>query len=115
MRQAEREVARYLADTGGKFTDEAEREIERRFLSNQYALVESQRTFTSLKTRHLLRLLRSTKKMATLPLRASHIPEAWALPRFARVGSFFSAVLDVFAEAHAMAVAIEKAPFITER
>jgi hypothetical protein len=34
-RQAEREVARYLADTGGKFTDEAEREIERRFLSNQ--------------------------------------------------------------------------------
>jgi hypothetical protein len=35
MRQAEREVARYLADTGGKFTDEAEREIERRFLSNQ--------------------------------------------------------------------------------
>ncbi|MEP7031362.1 MAG: hypothetical protein ABI830_10555 [Pseudolabrys sp.] len=35
MRQAEREVARYLRDTGGKFTDEAEREIERRFLSNQ--------------------------------------------------------------------------------
>ncbi|MCF8476460.1 MAG: hypothetical protein K9G60_05485 [Pseudolabrys sp.] len=33
MRQAEREVARYLADTGGKFTDEAEREIERRFLA----------------------------------------------------------------------------------
>jgi len=33
MRQAEREVARYLADTGGKFTDEVEREIERRFLS----------------------------------------------------------------------------------
>jgi hypothetical protein len=35
QRQAEREVARYLADTGGKFTDEAEREIERRFLSPQ--------------------------------------------------------------------------------
>jgi hypothetical protein len=35
LRQAEREVARYLADTGGKFTDESEREIERRFLSNQ--------------------------------------------------------------------------------
>jgi hypothetical protein len=35
LRQAEREVARYLADTGGKFTDEVEREIERRFLSNQ--------------------------------------------------------------------------------
>ncbi len=34
MRQAEREVSRYLADTGGKFTDEAEREIERRFLAS---------------------------------------------------------------------------------
>jgi len=34
-RQAEREVARYLGGSGGKFTDEAEREIERRFLSNQ--------------------------------------------------------------------------------
>jgi hypothetical protein len=35
MRQAEREIARYLSRRGGKFTDEAEREIERRFLSNQ--------------------------------------------------------------------------------
>lgn len=35
LRAAERDVARYLRDTGGKFTDEAEREIERRFLSNQ--------------------------------------------------------------------------------
>lgn len=35
LRAAEREVARYLANSGGKFTDEAEREIERRFLSNQ--------------------------------------------------------------------------------
>lgn len=35
LRAAEREVARYLRDTGGKFTDEAEREIERRFLSNR--------------------------------------------------------------------------------
>ena len=35
MRQTEREITRYLADTGGKFTDEAEREIERRYLSNQ--------------------------------------------------------------------------------
>jgi hypothetical protein len=35
MRQAEREIARYLYGNGGKFTDEAEREIERRFLSNQ--------------------------------------------------------------------------------
>jgi hypothetical protein len=33
LRQAEREVTRYLAGSGGKFTDEAEREIERRFLS----------------------------------------------------------------------------------
>ena len=33
MRQAEREVALYLSDIGGKFTDEAEREIERRFLA----------------------------------------------------------------------------------
>ena len=35
LRAAEREVARYLANHGGKFTDEAEREIEGRFLSNQ--------------------------------------------------------------------------------
>jgi hypothetical protein len=33
-RQAEREIARYLVDSGGKFTDETEREIERRFLTN---------------------------------------------------------------------------------
>ncbi len=33
MRQAEREVARYITENGGKFTDESEREIERRFLS----------------------------------------------------------------------------------
>ena len=32
-RQAEREIARYLGN--GKFTDETEREIERRFLSNR--------------------------------------------------------------------------------
>ena len=32
-RQADREIARYLACTGGKFTDEVEREIERRFLA----------------------------------------------------------------------------------
>jgi hypothetical protein len=35
LRQAEREIALYLARGGGKFTDEHEREIERRFLSNQ--------------------------------------------------------------------------------
>ena len=34
QRQAEREIARYLTGSGGKFTDEAEREIERRFLSS---------------------------------------------------------------------------------
>jgi len=33
QRQADREIARYLAGRGGKFTDETEREIERRFLS----------------------------------------------------------------------------------
>lgn len=32
--QVDREIEAYLAGTGGKFTDEAEREIERRFLSN---------------------------------------------------------------------------------
>jgi hypothetical protein len=32
QRHAEREIARYLSN--GKFTDEAEREIERRFLSS---------------------------------------------------------------------------------
>jgi hypothetical protein len=34
LRQAEREIALYLNRTGGKFTDEGEREIERRFLAN---------------------------------------------------------------------------------
>jgi len=33
QRQADREIARYLHDSGGKITDQAEREIERRFLS----------------------------------------------------------------------------------
>jgi len=33
QREAEREIARYFARNGGKFTDEAEREIERRFLT----------------------------------------------------------------------------------
>ena len=32
QRQAEREVARYLATTGGKFTDQVEREIQRRLM-----------------------------------------------------------------------------------
>jgi hypothetical protein len=34
MRQAEREIAAFVASSGGRFTDETEREIERRFLSN---------------------------------------------------------------------------------
>ena len=33
MRPAERAIAHYLDDTGGKFSDDAEREIERGFLS----------------------------------------------------------------------------------
>jgi hypothetical protein len=33
-RKAEREIARYLGGAGAKFTDETEREIERRFLAN---------------------------------------------------------------------------------
>lgn len=34
QQEAEREIARYLSRCGGKFTDECEREIERRFLSH---------------------------------------------------------------------------------
>jgi hypothetical protein len=34
MRKAEREIARFLGGPGAKFTDESEREIERRYLSN---------------------------------------------------------------------------------
>ncbi len=34
QRQAEREIAAFLRSAGGKFTDETEREIERRFLSD---------------------------------------------------------------------------------
>ena len=33
--RAEREITLYLRHSGGKFTDETEREIERRFLSRQ--------------------------------------------------------------------------------
>ena len=33
QRDAEREISRYVASSGNKFTDETEREIERRFLS----------------------------------------------------------------------------------
>ncbi len=34
MRQAEREIATFVESAGGRFADETEREIERRFLSN---------------------------------------------------------------------------------
>jgi hypothetical protein len=34
MQAAEREIGRYLETHGGRITDEAEREIERRFLPN---------------------------------------------------------------------------------
>ncbi len=34
MRRAEREIAHYLRSGGGKFTDETERDLDRRFLSN---------------------------------------------------------------------------------
>jgi len=34
QKQADREIARYITRSGGKITDEVEREIERRFLSN---------------------------------------------------------------------------------
>ena len=33
QRQADREIARYIRDNGGRLTDNTEREIERRFLS----------------------------------------------------------------------------------
>jgi hypothetical protein len=35
QRQADREIARFLASSGGKFTDETEREIERRILTDR--------------------------------------------------------------------------------
>jgi hypothetical protein len=35
MQRAEREIAHYLSGRGGRFTDEAEREIERRFLTHR--------------------------------------------------------------------------------
>jgi hypothetical protein len=34
MRKAEREIARFLGGPGAKFTDESEREIERRYLNS---------------------------------------------------------------------------------
>jgi hypothetical protein len=46
--------------------------------------------------------------MATLPIRASHVPEAWAFPRFTRIVSFIGAVIDVFSEAQELAHAAHK-------
>ncbi|MFN3657316.1 MAG: hypothetical protein ACK4UO_08700 [Pseudolabrys sp.] len=38
LRQAEREIAAYIVRSGGKFTDETERDIERRFLGDSSRL-----------------------------------------------------------------------------
>jgi hypothetical protein len=46
--------------------------------------------------------------MSTLRIQASHLPEAWMLPRFTSVLSFMSAVIDVFAEADELARAAHK-------
>jgi len=53
--------------------------------------------------------------MNTLPLRVSHIPEAWVLPKFAHFGAFLSSVIDVFVDAQTMAAAARKRyPFACE-
>ena len=51
--------------------------------------------------------------MSILGFQATHVPEAWALPRFKRVAAFFDAVVEVFSDAQAMARAAQKRyPFI---
>jgi hypothetical protein len=55
--------------------------------------------------------------MSTLRYQATHLPEAWPLPRFSRIVSALaatlSATIDVFAEAQDMARAAHKRyPFI---
>jgi hypothetical protein len=51
--------------------------------------------------------------MSTLRIRASHLPEAWVLPRFTSVVSFMSAVIEVFADADELARAAHKRyPFV---
>lgn len=53
--------------------------------------------------------------MATLPLRSSHLPEASIIPSFGRVFGFFTAALEVFADAQDMARAANKRyPFFAE-
>jgi hypothetical protein len=39
QKQADREIALYLARSGGKFTDESEREIERRMIARSAPVV----------------------------------------------------------------------------
>ena len=46
--------------------------------------------------------------MSTLRIRASHLPEASVLPRFASIVSFVGAVIEVFAEADELARAAHK-------
>jgi len=43
--------------------------------------------------------------MATLSIRAPHVPYGWSLPGFARIISFVEAVLDVLADADRQASA----------
>jgi hypothetical protein len=58
--------------------------------------------------------------MSTLPIRASYLPQVRAInvrpfTGFARLVSFFSAVLDVFAEADELArVAYKRCPLVEE-
>jgi hypothetical protein len=53
--------------------------------------------------------------MATYRIRASHVPEAWVFPKFARIVAFLNAALDVFAEAQQMARdAHKRYPFVGE-
>jgi hypothetical protein len=46
--------------------------------------------------------------MTTLRIRASHLPEALVLPRFADIVGFFGTVIDVFVEADKLARAMHK-------
>jgi hypothetical protein len=101
QRQADREIARYLAGSGGRFTDETEREIERRFLStptrwwNEFNAINSELEIDT---------------MSTLPLRISHVQP---LNGFARVFSVIVTVFEVFAEAQQQAIAAhQRYPFI---
>jgi hypothetical protein len=53
--------------------------------------------------------------MSTYRIRASHVPEAWALPKFTRIVSFIGAAIEVFAEADALArAAYKRYPLVEE-